>query len=296
MITVISGGKESLKLIRAFRNILYDDEISVIANTSGCFWTDGNLVCPDLDDLIYLFSGNLNTAQWRGIKGDSFSTQKLLNKISEKDAFFPIGDKERAVCIARSNILRNGGNITDAAKYLCRFFKITSKILPGTDNRYSVYAEMDDCLYPPTEFRELFCDDYNAEFRASVVIDCKKIPQMSEDVLDIINKSDAVIIGPERTNTIILPILAIRHFRKKLKNKFVITILPNLPVDYSDEKYPSCKKMLEIIRSVSDVIIQDIKEEINIEGSVRLNTTLDSWHKSESLAWEIMSIVRSKSR
>ncbi|MDD4127251.1 MAG: hypothetical protein PHV39_06135, partial [Methanomicrobium sp.] len=28
---------------------------------------------------------------------------------------------------------------------------------------------------------------------------------------------------------------------------------------------------------------------------VRLNTTLDSGHKSESLAWEIMSVIRSRS-
>ena len=68
MITVISGGEDSLKLIKALRNLLYDNEITVIANTSDALWTQGSLVCPDLDDILYLFSGQLNMQNWTGIQ------------------------------------------------------------------------------------------------------------------------------------------------------------------------------------------------------------------------------------
>lgn len=293
MITFISGGSDSLKLIRAFRNLLYDDEIAVIANTSDCIWSDGNILCPDLDDIMYLFSGNLNTSKWTGIKSDTYSTFNMLKKISPESKNLPIGEKTRAVSIARSNIFREGGNLTESTEYLCKYFGITARIVPATDNRYSAYAEIDNEIHSIPEFREIYMNHPDAEFRASVRIDSKKIPEISAKVKEIIEISDAVIIGPGRINTTLSPVFACRNFRNLLKNSFVISVLPCLPADYSPEKYPSFHKMLNVYQSISDIIIQDIKEEREIPGTVRLNTRLKSVHNAESLAWEIMSVIRS---
>ncbi|MDD3407471.1 MAG: 2-phospho-L-lactate transferase CofD family protein [Methanomicrobium sp.] len=295
MITVISGGKASLKLIKAFRNLLYDNEISVLSNTSDSLWKDGNLLCPDLDDAVFLFSGQLNTLQWTGVKGDTFSTDKLVEKITGNTPIISTGDKARAVCIARSNILREGKSLTDAAESLCSYFNITSKILPVTDSRYAAFAEIDNKIFTIPEFRKLYSYDYTAEFRASVSVDFKKVPKISDKAADLINCSDAIIIGPENMNTVISPVLACRDVRKLLKSRYVISVIPKIPADYTAEKYPAWLNILKTLVSVSDIIIQDIKEENTLFGAVRLNTDLGTAHKAESLAWEIMSIIRSRS-
>ncbi|MBP2132899.1 LPPG:FO 2-phospho-L-lactate transferase [Methanomicrobium sp. W14] len=292
MITFIPGGKGSLKLIRAFRNLLYDNEITVIAGTSDSVWTEGNLFCPSLDNIIHLFSGNLNTGQWEGIKGDTYSTSNLIKKISGDCNVLPVGDKERAMCIVRSNILRNGGSITQSTEQICKYFNITSSILPATDSRYSAYAEIDRELLTMTEFRRLYDDDCDSDLRSSVKIDCKKTPVLSDSAEDAINSSEAVIIGPGRMNTTVFPVLACRNLTKLLDKMFVVSLLPKVPADYSPEKYPSYMKTVSNLRSFSDILIQDIREADEIPGSVRLNTSLDSAAGAESLAWEIMSCIR----
>ncbi|WOF15726.1 hypothetical protein F1737_02980 [Methanoplanus sp. FWC-SCC4] len=294
MITFISGGPESLKLIRAFRTIHYDNEISVIANTSDNIWMSGNLVSPDLYDLIFLFSGILNTAKWSGIKGDTYSTGNFLTKI-HRDEFYPVGDKERSLHIAISDLLRDKKNLTQASEILCQNLKITSKILPVSNSRYSSYVSVDEETMHVLEFRQRFKEDRDMENRASVNLDFFKKPIITKDVSDIIKQSDAVIVGPGRFNTTISPILACEGMIKALKNSFTIAFPPDLPEDFCTDKYPSLLKITEKYNSFSDISVKNIREDKTEKDVIYLDTTLSSRNRAESLAWDLLSVIRSQS-
>ena len=62
---------------------------------------------PDIDTVMYLFSGVLNTGTWWGIAGDTFLTHKALLDLGT-DEYIAIGDRDRAVQIARADLLTTG--------------------------------------------------------------------------------------------------------------------------------------------------------------------------------------------
>ena len=69
MITVFSGGTGTPKLIRGLRQILRDNELTIVVNTAEDLHMSGHYVSPDVDTVTYLFAGILNTDTWWGIKG-----------------------------------------------------------------------------------------------------------------------------------------------------------------------------------------------------------------------------------
>ena len=341
MITVISGGEDSLKLIKALRNLLYDNDITVIANISDALWTQGSLVCPDLDDILYLFSGQLNMQNWTGIKGDTYSTYNFLEKLnadgidavrdivpdkdekpdsvtkpndtetsatdtatdtSEKSGkdlgtplkyadltdIYPIGDKQRAVCIARAMHLKNKLTITQSTRILSKSFGVTATVLPATDTRITAYAKFAGETFSIADFRAIRSTDKTADFKAEIELEFTKYPQITQEASSALNQSRAVIIGPGSPSTI-SPTLACRHMIKMLKKCFIIAVLPRLPADYIPGRYIALDRLIETYKGFADIIVQDIKDEFCIPNATRINTDTDSSIKAESLAWEIMS-------
>lgn len=292
MITVISGGSESLKLIRAFRHFLDDDEIAVIANTSDALWIDGTLASPDIDDLIFLFSGILNTAKWHGIKGDTYSTCLFFRKYFD-DANIEVGDKERAIHTARARYLSEGASNTQVTEEICRRFGILSGILPATDNHIELLCRIGDEVFHPQNIRQKFRGN-ELEIIDNIEIDYFNEPVLSNEAYAAISDSDAVIIGPGCPLTSILPVIACRGIQNLLVEKFTIAFAPNFPVNVSEPALCNYNKIIKIYRTFSDLIVQDNSEEKEIEGAMVLNTKMNSRHSAESLAWDLMSVIRSR--
>ena len=291
MITVISGGRESLKLIRALRHFLNDDEIAVIANTSDAIWIDGTLASPDIDDVIFLFSGILNTGKWHGIKGDTFSTCSFYKKYFGEE-ITGVGDQERAVHIARGRYLSEGFSNTQATEEICRKFGVCSKIIPATNNSMELFCKIGDEIIHPVNLRSRFGGN-ELDIIGDISIEYFNEPFLSEEASKIISDSDAVIIGPGYPMTSIMPAIACRGLQNHLLKKFTISFAPLFPEKVSEFSISNYNKIIKIYRSFSELIIQDEHEEIHIEGAMLLNTKMTSRHSAESLAWDLMSVIRS---
>ena len=59
MITFLSGGTGTPKLIQGFRRIIDDDKLTIIANSADNIWIYGLYISPDIDTILYLFSDQL---------------------------------------------------------------------------------------------------------------------------------------------------------------------------------------------------------------------------------------------
>lgn len=291
MITVLSGGSESLKLIRAMRHFLDDDEIAVVANTSDALWMEGTLASPDIDDLIFLFSGILNTTKWHGIKGDTYSTCLFFRKYFE-DEITGVGDKERAVHIARGRYLSEGASGTEATKKICQRFGICSRIIPATDNLMRLRCTVGDETVHPLDLRQRFSGN-ELDVIGNIDLEYYNEPVLTGEASSAIRESDAVIIGPGSPMTSLLPILACRGIRNLLLENFTIAFTPPFPKNASDQALANYNKITRIYKDLSELIIQDSLEEKQIEGAMLLNTKMTSRHSAESLAWDLMSVIRS---
>lgn len=298
MITVLSGGTGTPKLIRGLRQILRDNEISVIVNTAEDIHISGHYVSPDIDTVTYLFSGYLNTDTWWGVRGDSFETYHAMEKLGYKE-ILPLGDKDRATNIARTAYLESGLTLTEATKKITDGYGIFAKILPMSNQEVTSYVVCEDGSL-------MHYQEYWVGKRGNVPI--KGIVRKTSDgaplkttpeVISAIEESDGVIIGPSNPVTSIGPILECEGVKDALKKKFCVAVSPfigNRPFSgpaaalmkawgYESTSYGTH----QVYKDVVDMFIQDVNDTIEVPGANRLDTMMTNEKKAESLAWDILS-------
>ncbi len=210
MITFLSGGTGTPKLLRGMQKVMDRHEISVVVNTAEDIWISGNHISPDLDTVMYLFSGILNTDTWWGLRDDTFTTHGEIEKLGIEE-FITIGDRDRAVHIARGKMLREGMRLTNATKNLCDRFGVREDVLPMTDTEVTTRIKTDIGL--------IHYQDYWIRARGNLeireVVRCSaEPPQTTEEVLQAIEASDVVVIGPSNPITSITPILECGGLKK----------------------------------------------------------------------------------
>src|SRR5512136_1850187 len=110
---VLSGGTGTPKLLIGLQEMLKPSDLSVVVNTAEDLWISGNLVSPDVDTVLYSLAGIADQAKWWGIRGDCFQTHEYLRTLGHFE-LLSIGDKDRAVHIFRSELIRQGYSLCDA--------------------------------------------------------------------------------------------------------------------------------------------------------------------------------------
>ncbi|MCK4269540.1 MAG: YvcK family protein [Methanogenium sp.] len=297
MITFLSGGTGTLKLILAMRNLKHDADIAVIANTSDTAWIGGNHAARELDNIMYLFAGVLNRTDWNGILGDTYSTYRYLHKLG-RDELLPTGDKQRAVQIARGDMLTDGLTLTDATEILCGSYGISATILPMTDTWVSTYVKNNVINEGERihllNYRQNHRDDSSVH---EIEIECEIKPEATKKVTDAISSSETVIIGPGCPLSSTAPIISCGGILKALEDTHVVSVSPVpqfKPTIKKEEQLKLSENILELYSQFTDLFVLDIHDETEVNGALRLDTTMRNKNSCESLAWDIMSVIRRK--
>ncbi|WP_342770911.1 MULTISPECIES: 2-phospho-L-lactate transferase [unclassified Methanoculleus] len=298
MITFLSGGTGTPKLLRGMLELLEEREIAVIVNTAEDMWLSGNHLSPDTDTVMYLFAGILDTGQWWGIRNDTSITHGLLARLGIEE-FIAVGDQDRAVHIARGEMLRSGMRLTEATSVLCRKFGVRATVLPMTDSAVTTYVH--------TPRGEMHFQEYWVKHRGNVTIDgvvrrFRQPPVATEEAIRAIEASDAVVIGPSNPVTSISPILECAGVREALRrHRCVVAISPfigDAPISgpaaalmQAFGKEPSSAGTYGLYEDLIDVFIQDIRDPVRIKGALRRDTLMAYQGKSLDLAKSIMTLV-----
>jgi len=298
MITFLSGGTGTPKLLRGMQKVMDRHEISVIVNTAEDIWISGNHLSPDLDTVMYLFAGLLNMDTWWGIRNDAFTTHDEIGRLGI-DEFIAIGDKDRAVHIARGEMMRNGIRLTNATKILCDRFGIRENVLPMTDTEVTTQVKTALGLI---HFQEYWVRAKGKIEIERVIMNYKNPPAATDEGLAVIEASDAVVIGPSNPITSISPILECEGIRHAIRDKLVIAVSPflgNTPFSgpagalmEASGFEPSSRGTLDCYKGITDIFVQDIRDPVHVDTSVRLDTLMTSEEKSITLANEILSLAR----
>lgn len=298
MIIFLSGGTGTPKLLRGMQKIMDRHEISVIVNTAEDVWISGNHLSPDIDTVMYLFAGILNTDTWWGIRNDSFTTHAEIIRLGG-DEYITIGDKDRAVHITRGEMLKNGMRLTTATKILCDRFGVCETVLPMTDTEVATQVKTALGLI---HFQEYWVRAKGKIDIEEVVRGYSEKPEASEEVLLAIEASDAVVIGPSNPITSIAPILACEGIKPALMDKLVVVISPfigNAPVSGPAGALmkaagfePSSQGTFKCYNEITDIFVQDIRDPVNVSNSVRFDTLMTNEEKSVSLAREILQLTK----
>ncbi len=295
MLTVLSGGTGTPKLLRGFRD---SEELAVVVNTAEDIWVSNNKVTPDIDSVLYTLAGIGDEERWWGIRGDTFNTHEALKAMGHFEELM-IGDKDRATHILRTELLSYGNTLTEATLGLCDVFQINTRVLPMSEEDVTSVVE--------TAQGDMHFQDFWITFRGEPEVKGVKllgalIP--APEVMEVLNVSENIIIGPSNPITSIGPILALDGVRDVLKCKFVIAVSPFIgdkPVSGPAAKLmkakgfePSTKGVAECYKDIVDVFIMDERDNTDLSGYdfevAKFDTLMTSREKSKKLADFILSM------
>lgn len=222
MITVLAGGTGSVKLVRGIAS--QTRELSVISNVGDNYWLYGLYICPDIDTMLYGLADILDTERGWGIKKDTFGFLRQMEMLGE-ETWFKIGDRDAAIHLMRTNMLKNGKNLSDITEWMCQKFAVDTKIIPVTDN--SVETRI------VTNKGDLHLQEFWVKYKGQDKVEGIKYigadkARANPAAVNAIHDSKLVIIAPGNPLTSIGPILSIKGIRKELakSKKKVVVVSP----------------------------------------------------------------------
>jgi len=300
-VIVLSGGTGTPKLLQGLRKLVPDEDITVIVNTAEDIVISGAFVSPDVDTVLYLFSGSLDVQKWWGIRNDTFHTNKALKELGFSEKLM-LGDADRATCIFRSELMQTGKNLTEATMLLCKSLKVKARILPMCDEKVDTMIKTPQGVM---HFQDFWIGKRGVPDVKEVKIDGIENANPTKEVLEVLDSEENVIIGPSNPITSIGPILALKGIREILARKKVIAVSP--VIGHSPVSGPAGKLMAACGFEVSsqgvtqcygdilDIMVIDEKDTADEADfdmkTIRFDTMMTSVEKSEALAKRIIRLL-----
>ena len=248
MITVLSGGTGTPKLLQGIKEIVDPKELTIIVNTLENDYFSGVYVSADIDTVLYTMSDMINDEFWYGVKGDTFITHERLAEIGCPE-LLRIGDIDRATKIQKTQLMEKYG-LARACEIQAKNMDIESRIIP--------MSEEDSEITIVSDIGELEFHDFLIKHQSEPEVLDLRFSNVapSEGVVDAIRNSKAVIIGPSNPITSILPILSLEGVREALKDTYVIAVSPIIGSDAVSG--PASKFMKALGIEVSSVGVADL--------------------------------------
>lgn len=262
MITILSGGTGTPKLLQGIVKVVDPKEIRVIVNTLENNYFSGVYVAADIDTVIYTLAGIINSETWYGIKDDTFITHETLKEIKCLETL-KIGDKDRAIKIQKT-LLMEKYSLSKVVEIQRKAFGIKSEIIPMSDEKSKIVIVTDD---GEMEFHEFLVGKQGKP----EVVDIKyNTVTPSPGLVESVEESDMVVLGPSNPITSIWPIISIEGMDKALKNSYVVGISPiigDAPVSGPAAKFMkarghdvSCLGVAKMYKNFLDKFIIDIED------------------------------------
>lgn len=219
MITILSGGTGTPKLIQGIKELYNEEEINIIVNTLENNYFSGVYVAADIDTVLYTLADMINDETWYGVKGDTFVTNEQLNELGTPE-LLRIGDIDRATKIQKTMLLKNH-SLSEAVDIQRKGLKIKSPIIPMSDEDSDIKIETEE--YGDVEFH-----DFLIKYQGKPTVKSIKYGTVnpSPNLIKTIRESEKIIIGPSNPITSILPIISLKGVKEELAKKEVIAVSP----------------------------------------------------------------------
>lgn len=300
MITVLSGGTGTPKLLQGLKEVVDTKELTIIVNTLENDFFSGVYVSADIDTVLYTMADMINDELWYGVKDDTFITHERLEEIGCPE-LLRIGDIDRATKIQKTQLMEKYG-LLKACEIQTKNMGIDAKVIPMSEENSDIKII--------TDIGELEFHDFLIKHQSQPeVLDVKfsKV-KPSGGIVDAIKNSEAVIIGPSNPITSILPILSLDGVREALKDTYVIAVSPIIGNDSVSGPASKFMKALDIdvsavgVASVYDDFLDafviddkdnDKKVEINqiVNKVITTNTIMNNLDAKINLAQIIIDSI-----
>lgn len=308
MVTFLSGGTGTPKLLAGL-----DDhaDVTVVGNTGDDVELGGLLVCPDMDTVMFLLGGVLDRDRWWGIADDTTETHDRLRELTEAAGFpvgprwlpaerqttgrriarwrrfsavaefMEIGDRDRAVHLARTSLLDEGYTLTETTRLLGDAFGLECRLLPMSDDPVATVIATDS---GPMHFQEFWVAHQGTPVAEDVEFRGADTAAPTDDVLGALE--DLVVVGPSNPVTSIGPMLALPGLAEALEATRVVAVSPFVddrvfsgPAEQLMQAvgYPASTRGVAEAYPFVDAFVLDSRDETRLDRPVvRADTRLDT--------------------
>jgi LPPG:FO 2-phospho-L-lactate transferase len=218
MITILSGGTGTPKLLQGITRVLDPKELRVVVNTLENDYFSGVYVAADIDTVMYTLSGIINCETWYGIDDDTFITHETLKEIKCPETL-KIGDKDRAIKIQKT-LLMEKYPLSKVVNIQRKALGIESEIIPMSNEKSNIIIVTD---VGEMEFHEFLVEKQGTPEVFDIRYDTVA---PAPGLVESIEETEMVVLGPSNPVTSICPIISIEGVEKALKNAYVVGISP----------------------------------------------------------------------
>lgn len=240
----ITGGVGGAKLAIGLSQILDPTELAFLVNTGDDFEHLGLHVAPDIDTLMYTLSRLSNPETGWGRAEESWNFIDSFDQFGG-ETWFRLGDRDLAVHIRRTMLLKQGWRLTDVTKTLYRAVGVDYETWPMSDAPVRTVINSDKGSLP---FQHYFVREGCRPVVRGLVYDgaesAQAVPEFHSWMTD--SSLAGVIICPSNPFLSIDPILAISDIADTLRACHAPVIAVSPIVGGEAIKGPTAKIMEEL--------------------------------------------------
>jgi len=224
LVVALAGGVGAAKLLRGLVRVISPEDVVIVGNTGDDFEFHGLHVSPDLDIVMYTLAGIVDVAKGYGVAGDTFNCLGLLERLGF-ETWFKLGDKDLAVQMVRTDLLKSGVSLSEAVAHLCRLLRVKARLVPMSNDAVRTVV-MSGCVR--LGFQEYFVKRRARDEVTGVLFEGCDVASPAPGVIEAINSAERVVVCPSNPVLSVNPILSIPGIRNALKNTrgYVVGVSP----------------------------------------------------------------------
>jgi LPPG:FO 2-phospho-L-lactate transferase len=278
-VVVLAGGVGAARFLEGVVQAVAPEQVTAIVNTGDDTEFYGLYVSPDVDIVLYTLSGIVEPSQGWGVQGDSYAVLEMLEKLG-RERWFLLGDRDLAVHIHRTELLRQGKTHSEVTDDLRQRLGLKVRVLPMSDQPVRTTIRTPDGWLP---FQEYFVHRRAQDEVLEIGYAGSETASPSPGLLDTINSARAILISPSNPLVSVGTILALAGVRDALRTTQAQIVGVSPIVGGATIKGPADRMMRGLGMEVSavgvarayadflDVLVidqqdADLKERVEAEG------------------------------
>ena len=264
MITILSGGTGTPKLIQGVVKLIDPKNINIVVNTLENSYFSGVYVAADVDTVMYTLAGIINEKTWYGIDNDTFITHETLKEINCPETL-KIGDRDRATKIQKTMLMEQYP-LSKVVNIQRKSLGVESHVIPMSDEESHLKIKTDE---GDMEFHKFLIERRGEPEVLDLEYNSVK---PAHGVIESIEEADLVVIGPSNPVTSIGPIISMEGVSDALKKSYVTAVSPIIggtPVSGPAAKFMralghevSCRGVAAMYQEFLDKFVVDTEDRV----------------------------------
>jgi len=212
-VVVLAGGVGAARFLEGVVQVVDPSRVTVVVNTGDDAEFYGLTVSPDVDIVLFTLSGIVEPSQGWGVRDDTFNALDMLEKLG-RERWFLLGDRDLAVHIHRTELLRQGLTPSQVTDDLRRRLGLAVRVLPMSDQPVRTTIRTPDGWLP---FQEYFVKRRQQDDVLEIRCDGAEQASPAPGLMDAIRDASVVLISPSNPLVSVGTILSLPGVRDALR-------------------------------------------------------------------------------